>query len=317
MSAKQPPRLDPPPGDLRRVIRGVLALAALFLMAFVLTRSNPNAGIFLFLAVVCLGLVIVSLFARGLQRSGGTILDGSDRFERDLVIGGLLLIAMLTPWSIGVPTLRWPQTFGWQSPIPLVVIGVLALARVRRWRRYAVPALILAGLGLLAWGAWASAQLFSPGFHASGFPFLPIDLLGEGWYVALLAFAISLDGVAAAASDDDRPARPSEVWPFSVVTGLGLVRLHYPGRGRLWLAASGFCVFLLQATAVGADEFQYYGSLGSLPLPRPRGAALIPLALGLLVWLASLWDTQRKLRLERTADESLARPFDKRGSTAV
>lgn len=317
MSAKLPPRLDPPSGHVRRLVRGMLVLGALFLTAFALTRSNPNAGIFLFLGVVCLGLAMVSLFARGLQRFGGTILNGRGRLERDLLVGGLLLIALLTPWSVAVPTLRWPLVFGWQSPLALAVIGALVLTRVRRLRRYAVPAVIIAGPGLLAFIAWVSAQLLTPAFRASGFPFLPIDLLGAGWYVGLLAFAISVDGMAAEASDDARSARPSEVWPFSVVPGAGLVRLHYPGRGRLWLAATAFCVFLLQANAVGADEFQYYGSLRSLPEPRLRGAALIPLALGLLVWLASLRDTQQKLRLERTADESLTRPFEERDSTAL
>ncbi len=124
-----------------------------------------------------------------------------------------------------------------------------------------------------------------------------------------LAFAVGVDGIAAEASGDERPARPAEVWPFSIVPGEGLVRMHYPDRGRLWLAAAAFGVFLLQANAIGPAEFQYYSSLSGLPSPRPRGAALIPVVLGLLVWLGSLWQTQQKLRLEQTADESLGRPF--------
>ena len=317
MSAKRPPGLDPPPADVRRLLRGVLALGALFLTAFALTRSNPNAGVLLFLAVVSLGLAVVSLFARGLQRFPGTVLGRAGSLERDLLVGGLLLIALLTPWSVAIPMLRWPQTFGWQSPLAMAVIGALILIRVRPLRRYAVPAIIVAGLGLLAWSAWVSAQLLTPAFRASGFPFLPIDLLGEGWYIGVLAFAISVDGMAAEASDDERPARPSEVWPFSIVPGAGLVRLHYPGRGRLWLTAAAFCVFLVQANAVGADQFQYYGSLRSLPESHPRGAVFIPVSLGLLVWLVSLWDTQQKLRLEQTADEPFARRSEQGDSTAL
>jgi hypothetical protein len=298
-------------------VRGVLVLGALFLAAFLLTRGNPNGGIFLFLAVVCLGAAIVFTFARGLGRFGGTVLPGRGRFERDLLVGGLLLIGLLTPWSVAIPTLHWPQTFGWQSPLALVVTGSVILLRVRPLRRYAVAGVIIAGLALLAWAGWALAQLLTPAFRASGFPFLPIDLLGEGWYVTLLAFAISVDGIAQDASDDQRPARPKDVWPFSMVTGEGLVRMHYLGRGRLWLAAAAFSVFLLQTNAIGPAEFQFYGALGSLPPPRPRGAALIPLALGLLVWLASVRDTQQKLWLERTADESLEHPFGTRSSTAL
>ena len=294
----------------------MLVLVALFLAAFLLARSNPNAGIFLFLAIVCLGVAIVFLFAKSLGRLGGTMLDGHGRLERDLLLGGILLIGLLTPWSIALPTLHWSQTFGWQSPLALVVTGALIVTRIRPFHRYALPAVVIAGLGLVAWAGWTGVQLLTPAFRASGFPFLPIDLVGEGWYVSLLAFAVGVDGVASEASDDERPVRPSEVWPFSIVAGAGLVRMHYPGRGRLWMAAAAFSVFLLQANAIAPAEFQFYGSVGTLPPPRLRGAALIPVALGLLVWLASLRDTQQKLRLERTADESFERPFGARRSTA-
>lgn len=297
-------------------MRGVLLLGALFLAAFALTRGNPNAGIFLFLAVVCLGAAIVFAFARGLGRLGGTALAGHRQFERDLLVGGLLLVGLLTPWSVAIPTLHWPRTFGWQSPFALVLTGALILLRVRPFRRFAVPGVIIAGLGLLAWVGWVLVQFLAPAFRTSGFPFLPIDLLGEGWYISLLAFAISVDGSARDASDDARPVRPSEVWPFSIVTGEGLVRMHYFARGRFWLAATAFTVFLLQANAIGPSEFQFYGTFGSLPPPRPRGPVLIPVVLGLLVWLASLRDTQQKLRLERT-DESLERPFGSSSSTAL
>ena len=289
-------------------------LGALFLAAYALACGNPNAGIFLFLAVVCLGVAIVFVFATGLGRFGGSVRNGRGLLERDLLLGGLLLIGLLTPWSIAISTLHWSQTFGWQSPLALVVTGAIVLTRIRPFRRYAIPAVIIAGLGLLAWAAWAGAQLLAPAFRASGFPFLPIDLLGDGWYVSLLAFAIAVDGIASDASDDDRAARPSEVWPFSIVPGAGLVRMHYLGRGRLWMAAAAFTVFLLQANAIGPEAFQFYGSQGSLPPPQLRGAALIPVALGLLVWLASLRDTRQKLRLEQTADESSERPFGARSS---
>ncbi len=301
----------------RRLVRGVLVLGALFLAAFILTRGNPNAGLFLFLAVVCMGVAVVSLFARSLPRVGGAILDRTGGSERDLLLGGLLLIALLTPWSVSVPTQRWPQTFGWQSPLPLLTIAVLVLARLRRSRRDSTLAIAMAGLGLAAWFGWVAAQVLTSTFRATGFPFLPLDLLGEGWYVGLLAFAVSVDGMATAASEDERPARPRDVWPFAVVPGMGLNRLHYPGRGRLWLVAAVFFTFLVQANAIGSEEFRYYGSLGGLPQPHPRGAVLIPLTLGILVLLASLWDTRQKLRLERTADESFVRRRDQRGSRGV
>ena len=295
----------------------MLLLGALFFAAFAFARGNPNAGIFLFLAIVCLGLAIVFVFATTLGRFGGSIRSGQALLERNLLLGGLLLIGLLTPWSVAIPTVHWSQTFGWQSALALIVTGAVVATRIRLFRRFAIPAVIIAGLGLVAWAGWAGAQLLTPAFRASGFPFLPIDLLGEGWYVSLLAFAIAVDGIASDASEDERAARPSEVWAFAIVPGAGVVRLHYFGRGRLWMAAAAFTVFLLQANAILPAELQFYGSQGSLPPPQPRGAALIPVALGLLVWLASLRDTKQKLRLEQTADESLDRPYGARSSTAL
>jgi hypothetical protein len=317
MSSKPPPWLDPKPADVGTLVRGLLALGAVFVGAFVLVRGNANAGIFLVLAVVCAGFALVSLFARGLQRFGGSVLARSGRSERELLIGGLLLTALLTPWSTAISPVHWPQRFGWQLPVALVIVAALVIVRVHRLRRYRLPAILIAGIGLMAWIAWVSWQLLTPTFRNTGFPFLPIDLLGEGWSIALLAFVITVDGMAVEASDDDRPARPADVWPFAVVPGMGLVRLYYVGRGRLWLVVGAFTMLLLKATSVGWAEFQYYGSLGSLPEPRPRGADLIPLALLVVIWLASLWDTHRKLQLERTEAASLDRSLERRDPTAI
>jgi hypothetical protein len=317
MSSKPPPWLDPKPANVGTLIRGLLALGAVFVGAFALMRGNANAGIFLVLAVVCVGFALVSLFARGLQRFGGSVLTRSGRSERELLIAGLLLTALLTPWSTAIPPVQWPQQFGWQSPLALLIVAALVIVRVHRLRRYRLPAILIAGVGLLAWIAWVSAQLLTPTFRNTGFPFLPIDLLGEGWSIALLAFIVTIDGMAIETVGDDHPARPSEVWPFAVVPGMGLVRMYYTARGRLWLAASAFAAFLVQANGIDWAEFQYYGSLGSLPEPRPRHAVLIPLTLGFLIWLASLWDTRRKLQLERTEAASLRRPVERRDPTAV
>src|SRR2546430_7525789 len=111
--------------------------------------------------------------------------------------------------------------------------GDLCCSPVGRWHRGALAAIIVAGLGLTAWAGWLSAQLLTPAARATGFPFLPIDLLGEGWYAALLAFAISVDGIASDASRVDRPALPREDSPFSSVPLAGTAVTPYPGPARL------------------------------------------------------------------------------------
>ena len=317
MSSKPPPWLDPKPAKVGTLVRGLLALGAIFVGAFALTRGNANAGFFLVLAVVCVGFALVSLFARGLQRYGGSVLTRSGRSERELLIGGLLLTALLVPWSTAIPPAHWPQQFGWQSPLALLIVAALLVVRVQRLRRYRTLAIVTAGVGLLVWIVWVSAQLRTPPFANTGFPFLPNDLLGEGWAIALLAFVISVDGIATEAARDDQPARPRDVWLFAVVPGMGLVRMYYTARGRLWLVAAGFAAFLVQANAIDWAEFQYYGSLGSLPEPRPRGSVVIPLVLTVFIWLAALWDTHRKLELERTEAASLDGRLKTHDPTAV
>jgi hypothetical protein len=317
MSSKPPPWLDPKPASVGTLVRGLLALGALFVGAFALTRDNPNAGLFLVLAVVCVGFALVSLFARALQRFGGRALTRSGRSERELLIAGLLLTGLLTPWSTEIRPVHWPQRFGWQLPVALVVVVALVIVRIHRLRRYRLAAIAVAGAGLLAWIAWAGAQLLTPAFSSTGFPFLPIDLLGEGWAIALLAFVLSVDGMAVEAARDDEPGAPRKVWPFAAVPGMGLVRIYYTARGRLWLAAAAFAAFLVQANAIDWAEFQYYGSLGSLPQPRPRGSVLIPLGLVVLIWLASLWDTRRALQLERSAAATQGQSLEWRDPTVV
>jgi hypothetical protein len=218
-----------------------------------------------------------------------------------------MLIALLTPWSVPVRSLHWPQVFGWQSPLPALAIAAMALVYLPLARRHATPVVVISGLALLAWLGWVSVQLLTPSFRHSGFPFLPIDLLGEGWDIASLAFVVTVDGLAVQASADDHPATARDVWPFAIVPGMGLVRLHYAVRGRLWFFAFAVAIFLLQTTAVGVEEFQYFASLGELPPGRPRTAALIPSIFALLLWLLSLWDTRRRLRLEQTAEVSIIR----------
>jgi len=151
MSSKPPPWLDPKPADVAPLVRGLFALAAVFVVGFVLMRGNANAGIFIVLAVVCVGFALISLLARGLQRFGGGVLARTGRSERELLIGGLLLTALLTPWSTAISPVQWPQRFGWQSPVAVIVVAALVIVQVHRLHRYRVPAILIAAGGLAAW----------------------------------------------------------------------------------------------------------------------------------------------------------------------
>src|SRR5438132_14289168 len=84
MSSKPPPWLDPKAADVGTLVRGLLALGAVFVGAFALMRGKANAGIFLVLAVVCVGFALVSPLDRGQQDFGDSVLNRYGRPEQEL-----------------------------------------------------------------------------------------------------------------------------------------------------------------------------------------------------------------------------------------
>ena len=296
---KRPPWLDPGPSPLRSFAGVCLGVAGLFGGGFLLTRSNPNAGLFLLVAAIFAGLSVVAVAAGGIQRWGGAAVSRSGRSERDLVVLGTLVVAVATPWSVEIAMANAPQIFGWQNPVAwLVALAIFASLPVRL-RRYRGYALALAGAGLAAWLVWLGEQLLTPAFSSLNFTFLPSDLIGEGWYIAVLAWVIALDGVAARSADDEAPRRAKDLLALALVPGVALIRLGHKTRGRLWLVVAAFVVFLIYAGAVAPLEFQASASRHGLPPPRPRGPGVAVYGLLVMVWLLSVADTWRTKRLDR------------------
>jgi hypothetical protein len=156
--------------------------------------------------------------------------------------------------------------------------------------------LLVGGIALAAWFAWVVFALAQPDFTRLAFPFLPIDLLGVGWYAALAAWAVSLDALATADATDERVPRPADVWPFAIVPGLGIARMGMVARGRAWLIGSALLIILIQGDAYDPQQFAFFGASGSLPEPRSRLPAAMAAAAFLVVYAASLFDTYRVLR---------------------
>ncbi len=296
---KRPPWLDPGATPPRRFATVCLVVAGLFGGGFLLTRSNPNAGLFLVVAATFAGLSAVAVVVGGIQRWGGAAVSRSGRSERDLVVVGALVVAVATPWSVEIAMANAPQVFGWQNPVALLVALATLASLPARLQRYRGPALVLAGAGLVAWIVWLSEQLLTPAFSSLNFSFLPSDLVGEGWYIAVLAWVIALDGVAAQSADDEAPLRARDLFGLALVPGMALIRLGYKARGRLWLVVAAFVLFLIYAGAVNPFEFQDFASRHGLPPSRPRAPGLAVYGLLAVVWFLSLADTWRKNRLDR------------------
>ena len=282
--------------SVRNLVIGMLLVAAPFAGAYLLTRSNPNAQVLLIIAIFCVGLALIFAMASGVQQVGAIALRLSGRSSRDILVVGLAALSILTPWSIEIAVGNLPRLFGWTNPLAWVVAVALLLSVMESARPYHGQALATAGLALAAWVGWASWLVTTQAFTSLHFSFTPIDLFSTGWYAGLIGFVVAVDGFASRRARDPKPARAKDVWPLSLVPGMGLVRLGYAGRGRAWLLAALLAVAFIGISAVNDSEFAYWAHYKTVPPDRARLDVAISAAVLALVYLGSWLDTWRSLR---------------------
>jgi len=293
--------------SIRNLVIGMLLVAAPFAIAYLLTRGNPNAEILLIVAIFCLGLAAIFALASGLQQVGGVALRLSGRPPRDIMIVGLAALSLLTPWTIAVDVANLHQVFGWTNPLAwLMALGLLTSV-TRSARPYHGWALVAAGLALVGWVGWAAFILTTPSFSKFPFTFVPVDLLSTGWYAGLIGWVIAVDAFAARRAREPALAQPKDVWPLSLVPGMGLVRLGYFGRGRLWLAAAVLAMVFIGISAVNDSEFAYWAHYDTTPPDRGRLDVALGAAALALVIVGSWVDTWRSLRRREIMGDWLAR----------
>src|SRR2546423_6767708 len=224
--------------SVRNLVIGMLLVAAPFAISYLLTRGNPYSEILLIVAIFCAGLALMFAMASGLQQVTGVALRLSGRSPRDIMIVGLAALSLLTPWTIAVDVANLHQVFGWTNPLAwLTALGLLTSV-TQNARPYHGWALVAAGVAFLGWIGWAGFVLTTPSFSKWPFSFTPVDLVSTGWYAGLIGWVIAVDAFAAPRAREPTLAQPKDVWPLALVPGMGLVRLGYAGRGRLWLRAA-------------------------------------------------------------------------------
>jgi hypothetical protein len=293
---------EPQSASLASFVVAALILAALFGVGYALSHDQPSGGVFLIVALICLGAAVIFAGVAGVEQVGAAILRRSGRTGREAAVVGLLSISLLAPWSVAIKAAHAVDVPGWKNPIAWLIVLATAAPFLARTRRWIGSGLLVGGLALAAWFGWVVFQLTQPDFTRLAFPFLPIDLLGLGWYAALAGWVVSLDALATANATDEWAARPGEVWPFAIVPGLGIARMGMVARGRAWLLGSVLLIILIQGDAYDPQQFSFFGAAGSLPEPRSRLPAAMAAAALLVVYAASLWDTHRLLgRLRRQA----------------
>src|ERR1700736_1723216 len=282
--------------SVRNLVIGMLLVAAPFALAYLVTRNNPNSEVLLIIAVFTAGLAVTFALASGVQRVGAIALRLSGRSPRDIMIVGLAALALLTPWTIEITFGHLPRVFGWTNPLAWVVALGLLVSVMESARSYHGIALTVTGVALLAWVGWASWLLTTPSFSKLPFTFMPVDVISTGWYAALIGWVIAVDAFASRRAREPKVANRREGWPLALVPGMGLVRLGFGGRGRVWLAAALLAGAFIGISAVNDSEFAYWAHYNTLPPDRGRQDVVISAAALGLVLLASWIDTWRTLR---------------------
>ena len=293
--------------SVRNLVIGMLLVAAPFALAFFLTRNNPNSEVLLIIAVFCAGLALVFALASGLQQVGGIALRLSGRSSRDIMIVGLAVLAVLTPWTIEIALGHLPRAFGWTNPLAWVVFVGLLLSVMHSARPYHGIALAVTGAALVAWVGWAAWMVTTPGLSTLKFTFTPVDLISTGWYAALIGWVITVDAFASRRAREPERAPAREAWLLALVPGEGLVRLGFGGRGRIWMAAAILAVAFIGISAINDSEFAYWAQFNTVPPDRGRLDVVIAAGALALVLLGSWIDTWRTLRRRAMMGDWLAR----------
>ncbi len=125
--------------------------------------------------------------------------------------------------------------------------------------------------------------------------------------VGLIGWVVAVDGFASRRAREPKRAPARDVWLLGLVPGMGLVRLGFAGRGRVWLAAAILAVAFIGVAAVNDSEFAYWAQYDTLPPDRGRLDVVIAAGTLGLVLLGSWLDTGRSLRRRSIMGDWLAR----------
>jgi hypothetical protein len=136
---------------------------------------------------------------------------------------------------------------------------------------------------------------------------MPVDFISTGWYAGLVGFVFGVDGFAASRGREPGLARARDVWPLALVPGMGLLRLGFPGRARIWLLAAALATAFVGVSAVSDSEFLYWAHYNTIPPDRGRLDVVIASATLGLIMLGSWLDTARALRRRVSMGDWLAR----------
>lgn len=202
-------------------------------------------------------------------------------------------VTLVTPWVIRIPQAGLDATFGFQTPVTWLFVLALAAVLFVANRTLSLIAALAGEALLLGWFGWAIWVTTTSRFTGFDFPFMGIDLVGPGWFVATIG--LMAGGAIIARKFRDLEPRPgAETWLLAFLPGLGLIRLDRTARGTAYAVLVWSAVFLASIDSPVAPLFQPIAANFEAPPPPPTRAlewVFLGLAGGLA--LLSVIDTVR------------------------
>jgi hypothetical protein len=271
-----------------KLVAGAWLLALLLVAAYLLVRADPNAGLLLIPAAVLAGVGLLRILVAVLQLVDGAQ-SGVWGYFQETVVLVLLLAALVAPWRVEVALAHAAAIFGWQVPLALLAALGLVPSLARRLARWEGVGLAVTGASLAAWLAWLASLLLTPDFARFHFPFVPLDLVGVGWYLVLAAWAVAVESAASrTAWRTSGKGGKVRLLGWAMVPGAALLRIGRTAHGRAYLLAAAFLVFLLRLSAYTPNDFAYYATSNRLPPDAARTDTFVLAALLAAIWLASI-----------------------------
>ncbi|GAC1690719.1 MAG: hypothetical protein PVS2B1_13160 [Candidatus Dormibacteraceae bacterium] len=208
------------------------------------------------------------------------------------------VVALLSQWLIRIPQAGLEATFGFQSPTCWLVVLAFIAALLSTNLKVSLAAAVAGEAVLLGWFGWAMWVATTSRFSGMDFPFMGIDIMGPGWFVA--ATGLLTTGAIVAARYLALEPRPGpELWLLASIPGAGLIRLHHTGRGAVY-AVLIISTLILASTAspVGPLFYPIVGAFEPPPAPPTRSLEWILLGAAGAFGLLSIVDTIRMKRKE-------------------
>ena len=202
-----------------------------------------------------------------------------------------LLLALVSPWLVGISQVHTDVNFGFQNPICWLVILTLVASVLATNTTIRLASLLAAEAILVAWFAWVMWLATTPTYSSVDFSFVGIDLMGPGWFEAALGlFAVAALLARRLHADETRPG--AEVWLLAAVPGMGLMRVGRTARGVVWAVLVATALFTASVASPIAPIFEPISGHFDLPAnPPTRSPEWILLGATLVLAAASLVDT--------------------------